>query len=79
MSIKKGYKMNNYHYTMLIQWSEEDQCFVLSLPDWGEFCHTHGDIYEEAVKNGKELLDFLIESTIESQETFPNIKTFSLV
>lgn len=71
--------MNNYNYTMLIQWSEEDLCFIVSLPEWGQFCHTHGDSYEEAVKKGKELLDFLIESAIESQENLPNIQTFSLV
>lgn len=71
--------MENYHYTMLIQWSKEDQCFVVSLPEWGKFCHTHGDTYEEAVKNGKELLDFLIESAIKAQEDLPKIKMFSLV
>ncbi|WP_017296307.1 type II toxin-antitoxin system HicB family antitoxin [Geminocystis herdmanii] len=71
--------MENYNYTMLIQWSEEDQCFVVSLPEWGEFCHTHGDTYEEGVKNGKELLDFLIESAIKAQEDLQKIKMFSLV
>lgn len=71
--------MQNYNYTMLIQWSEEDQCFIVSLPEWGEFCHSHCDSYEEAVKNGKELLDFLIKSAIESQENLPKIQTFSLV
>jgi hypothetical protein len=32
-------------YTIVIQWSDEDQCYVVSLPEWGEFCHTHGDTY----------------------------------
>lgn len=71
--------MQNYNYTMLIQWSEEDQCFIVSLPEWGEFSHTHGDSYEEAVKNGKELLDFLMESAIKLQEKSPIPQTFSLV
>jgi predicted RNase H-like HicB family nuclease len=62
---------------MLIQWSDEDDCFVVSLPKWGEFCHIHGDSYEEAVKNGQELLNFLIESALESQEELPNPQTFS--
>jgi len=69
--------MKNQKYTMLIQWSNEDDCFVVSLPEWGEFCHTHGDSYEEAVQNGQELLNFLIESAIESQEELPIPKTFS--
>lgn len=71
--------MKNKKYTMLIQWSNEDECFVVSLPEWGEFCHTHGDSYEEAVKNGQELLDFLIESAIESQEELPIPQTFSVL
>lgn len=69
--------MKDYQYTMLIQWSNEDECFVVSLPEWGEFCHTHGDSYEEAVKNGRELLDFLIESALESQEKLPLPQTFT--
>ena len=44
----KNLLMTN-HYTIIIQWSEEDKCFVVSLPEWGEFCHTHGDTYEEAL------------------------------
>jgi predicted RNase H-like HicB family nuclease len=24
------------HYTIIIQWSDEDQCYVVSLPEWGE-------------------------------------------
>lgn len=33
------------HYSIIIQWSDEDRCFVVSLPEWGKFCHTHGDTY----------------------------------
>lgn len=69
--------MNNKKYMMLIQWSNEDNCFVVSLPEWGEFCHTHGNSYEEAVKSAQELLDFLIESAIESEEKLPIPQTFS--
>ncbi|MDF5729652.1 MAG: type II toxin-antitoxin system HicB family antitoxin [Rhizonema sp. PD38] len=28
------------HYTIIIQWSDEDECYVVSFPEWGEFCHT---------------------------------------
>jgi antitoxin HicB len=69
--------MKNSQYTMLIQWSNEDECFVVSLPEWGEFCHTHGNSYQEAVKNGQELLNFLIESALESQEKLPLPQTFT--
>ncbi|CCQ54391.1 Protein of unknown function UPF0150 [Crocosphaera watsonii WH 0005] len=37
-------------YTILIQWSEEDQKYIVSLPEFGPYAHTHGDTYEEALK-----------------------------
>ena len=60
-----------YHYSILIQWSDEDQCFVVSLPEWGEFCHTHGDTYEEALKNATEVLELLIDSSVEEGKPLP--------
>lgn len=66
----------NYHYSIIIQWSEEDRCFVVSLPEWGEFCHTHGNTYEEALKNAQEVLQLLIDSSIEEGETLPTPKLF---
>lgn len=58
-------------YTIIIQWSQEDECFVVSLPEWGEFCHTHGETYEEALKNAQEVLEMLVESCIEDGEPLP--------
>jgi predicted RNase H-like HicB family nuclease len=64
------------HYTIVIQWSDEDECFVVSLPEWGEFCHTHGDTYEEALKNAQEVLDLLIETSLKDGEPLPKPMTF---
>ncbi len=47
-------------YRMLIEWSEEDQVFVVTLPEFPSN-RTHGSSYEEAAKNGQEVLDLLIE------------------
>ncbi|MDP5018022.1 MAG: type II toxin-antitoxin system HicB family antitoxin, partial [Dolichospermum sp.] len=44
---------------------------VVSLPEWGEFCHTHGDTYEEALKNAQEVLEMLISSYLEDGKTLP--------
>ena len=65
----------SYHYTIIIQWSQEDKCFVVSLPEWGEFCHTHGDTYQEALENAQEVLEMLIESCLEDGEPLPEPKT----
>lgn len=62
---------SDFIYTIIIQWSEEDKCFVVSLPEWGEFCHTHGDTYEEALKNAQEVLEMLISSYLEDGQPIP--------
>ncbi len=64
-----------FEYTIIIQWSDEDDFYVVSLPEWGEFCHTHGDTYEEAVKNAQEVLEMLIESSLEDGELLPEPQT----
>ncbi len=66
----------NYAYTIIIQWSQEDQCYVVTLPEWGEFCHTHGETYEEALKNAQEVLELLVESAQEDNEDLPVPITF---
>ena len=48
-------------YSILIQWSDEDQCYIVSLPEFGKYARTHGDTYEEAVRNAQEVLELLIE------------------
>ena len=67
----------NTNYTVIIQWSEEDNCFIASLPEWGEFCHTHGDTYSDALHNAEEVLQLLIESTIEEGEALPEVKMYT--
>jgi len=51
----------NRQYAILIQWSNEDQKYIASLPEFGPYAHTHGNSYEEALKNGQEVLELLIE------------------
>jgi len=52
----------NCHYSMVIRWSDEDQAFIVSLPEFGPYANTHGESYEEAVRMGQEALELLIES-----------------
>jgi len=49
-------------YTMLIERSNEDQIYIVTLPEFGNYCKTHGETYLEAVKNGEEGLEKLLES-----------------
>jgi predicted RNase H-like HicB family nuclease len=46
---------------MIIEWSSEDQVYVVRLPDFpGETPFTHGDSYREAAKAGEEALELLL-------------------
>jgi antitoxin HicB len=63
------------HYSILIQWSDEDQCYIVSLPEFGKYAHTHGDTYEEALKNAQEVLEMLIEDS----EVLPEPNTYRAI
>jgi predicted RNase H-like HicB family nuclease len=49
-------------YSMVIQWSDEDNLYLVHLPEfpWQQFM-THGKTYEEAAQRGQEVLEMLIE------------------
>ena len=63
-------------YSMLIQWSDEDQVYICSLPEFGEFCKTHGSTYEEAAKNGREVIEMMIDSLEKRDEALPQADVF---
>jgi len=44
------------HYSMLIEWSEEDQAYLVTLPEWADrviMLATQGGTYDEAVQHGQ--------------------------
>ncbi|MBV6626360.1 MAG: type II toxin-antitoxin system HicB family antitoxin [Rivularia sp. (in: Bacteria)] len=59
-------------YKMIIEWSEEDNCFLVGFPDFpGQKWRTHGETYEEAVDNGTEALESLVIAYQATGEPFP--------
>lgn len=62
----------SYCYSMVIQWSQEDRLFLVRLPEfpWQEF-HTHGRTYKEAAKNGREVIEALVEMLTEDNRPLP--------
>jgi predicted RNase H-like HicB family nuclease len=50
------------HYSIVIQWSDEDNAYLVILPEFGPQPQTHGDTYDEALKNAQEVLELLIET-----------------
>lgn len=66
------------NYTITIQWSMEDQCFVVFLPDFADTVMqpvTHGNTYETALKNAREVIDLLIETAQTDGQTLPQPQT----
>jgi predicted RNase H-like HicB family nuclease len=61
---------------MLIQWSDEDQVFVVSLPEFGPFAKTDGSTYEEAAKQGQEALESLIDAYQADKRPLPEPTKF---
>lgn len=66
----------SHRYTVVIQWSDEDSAYVVSLPEFGQLAHTHGRTYEEALENAQEVLDVLVEGYPESGRTLPEPQFF---
>ena len=64
--------MNNLKYRIHIEWSNEDNCFLVALPDFpGQKWSTHGENYEEALANGKEVIELLIDTYQQEGKPLP--------
>ncbi|AFZ46363.1 Uncharacterized protein family UPF0150 [Cyanobacterium stanieri PCC 7202] len=61
-----------------VQWSKEDQKYIVSLPEFGPYAHTHGDSYEEALQNGKEVLELLVEDYQAKHKPLPTPRNVNL-
>lgn len=47
---------------MIIQWSEPDQAYIVTVPELPG-CRTHGATYEEAVRQGRDAIETWIEGS----------------
>ena len=66
----------NSNYSIVIQWSTQNDCFVASLPEWE--CNIKGKTYEEALENARKAIAFLVESSVLKGKTLPETKVFQL-
>ncbi len=51
---------DDLHYSLILEWSDEDQAYLVSFPEWESYVMqpvTHGDTYEEAVHKGRNALE----------------------
>jgi predicted RNase H-like HicB family nuclease len=67
----------NEHYSIVIEWSNEDQLYIVSLPEWGELIHTHGATYEEAAHSGASLIEELVASRQQRGQPLPTPRVYA--
>jgi predicted RNase H-like HicB family nuclease len=60
---------------MIIAWSEPDQSFVLRVPELVG-CTTHGDTYEEAVEQAKDVILAWIDGETAMGRPIPFPRTY---
>lgn len=49
-------------YSLIIRWSEDDQCYIAWVPEFGVGVKTHGATYEDAARAGREVIESLLET-----------------
>lgn len=68
-------------YSMVIQWSDEDQLFLVTIPEFAEIvvmpC-THGESREEAIRNGEEVIEMYLEAWLAEGESIPKPSTLQI-
>jgi predicted RNase H-like HicB family nuclease len=69
-------------YSMLIQWSDEDQLFLVTIPEFTDrviMPCTHGKTREEAIHNGEEVIEMYLEAWEAEGESIPHPRTLQTV
>jgi len=67
----------NYHYSIFIQWSQEDDKFIAHLPEFSPYAHTHVETYNAALQNAIEVLYLLIEDYTARDKSLPPLQAIS--
>jgi len=61
-----------HRYSMVIRWSDQDNLYLVQLPDFpGQKFLTDGETYEEAARHGQEILESLIQWYEEDGKPLP--------
>lgn len=65
-------------YSMFMAWSEEDQAYIISVPELPG-CMADGRTPEEAVSNAQIIIQEWIECALEDGDTIPEPSLFNSV
>ncbi|HEY7834316.1 MAG TPA: type II toxin-antitoxin system HicB family antitoxin [Ktedonobacterales bacterium] len=69
----------NRRYSIEVRWSDEDQAYVVLLPEWQDRVYqpvTDGATYEEAARKGRDVLEMLIEQAQQLGEPLPEPRLY---
>jgi predicted RNase H-like HicB family nuclease len=61
-------------YSMIIQWSDEDRLFLVTIPEFADrvvMPCTHGKTRSEAILHGEEVIEMYLEAWLEEGESIP--------
>lgn len=65
------------HYSMVIEWSDEDQVYVVTVPELPG-CQTHGRTYTEAVGQGQDAIESWIDAARADGDPIPAPHTYAV-
>lgn len=68
-------------YSMIIQWSDEDRLFLVTIPEFSDrvvMPCTHGKTRAEAICKGEEVIEMYLEAWLAEGESIPEPSTLQL-
>jgi len=64
------------HYSMVIEWSDEDKLYIVTVPELPG-CRTHGATYEEAARQGQDAMESWVDAAREDGDRLPAPRDFA--
>jgi len=68
-------------YSTIVQWSEVDRLFLVTIPEFGDrviMPCTHGETREQAIHNGEEVIEMYLEAWEAEGESIPEPRTLQI-
>lgn len=68
-------------HSMMIQWSDEDQIFLITIPEFAErvvMPCTHGKTREDAIRSGEAVIEMYLEAWQAEGIAIPEPKTLQI-
>ncbi|MEO1428725.1 MAG: type II toxin-antitoxin system HicB family antitoxin [Cyanobacteria bacterium J06632_19] len=68
-------------YSMIIQWLDEDQLFLVTIPEFSDrviMPCIHGKTREDAIRSGEEVIEMYLEAWENEGESIPEPSTLQI-